>query len=77
MSDTVFVTGLALHAYHGVMQHEAKVGQSFLLDLILDPANRQRIMTALQALLISPTQFTPSPPIWVKPSVSRPIHCTM
>ncbi|MCC6776713.1 MAG: dihydroneopterin aldolase [Hyphomicrobiales bacterium] len=36
MSDTVFVHGLSLHAYHGVMQHEAKVGQSFLLDLILD-----------------------------------------
>ena len=28
--------GLALHAYHGVMQHEAKVGQTFTLDLTLD-----------------------------------------
>jgi 7,8-dihydroneopterin aldolase/epimerase/oxygenase len=36
MSDAVFVTGLALHAYHGVMQHEAKVGQTFRLDLVLD-----------------------------------------
>ncbi len=36
MTDTVFVTGLALHAYHGVMQHEARVGQSFRLDLTLD-----------------------------------------
>jgi dihydroneopterin aldolase len=36
MSGTVFVTGLALHAYHGVMQHEGKVGQSFKLDLVLD-----------------------------------------
>ena len=36
MSDTIFVTGLALHAYHGVMQHEAKVGQTFRLDLALD-----------------------------------------
>ena len=36
MTDTVFVTGLALHAYHGVMQHEAKVGQTFKLDLVLD-----------------------------------------
>ena len=36
MTDAVFVTGLALHAYHGVMQHEAKVGQSFRLDLTLD-----------------------------------------
>ena len=32
----MFVTGLALHAYHGVMQHEAKVGQTFKLDLVLD-----------------------------------------
>jgi dihydroneopterin aldolase len=36
MSDTIFVKGLALHAYHGVMPHEAKVGQSFKLDLVLD-----------------------------------------
>jgi len=36
MTDAVFVTGLALHAYHGVMQHEAKVGQSFMLDIVLD-----------------------------------------
>jgi dihydroneopterin aldolase len=35
-SDQVFVKGLALHAYHGVMQHEAKVGQTFTLDLTLD-----------------------------------------
>ena len=36
MTDAVFVTGLSLHAYHGVMQHEAKVGQTFHLDLVLD-----------------------------------------
>jgi len=36
MSDAVFISGLALHAYHGVMQHEAKVGQTFTLDLMLD-----------------------------------------
>ena len=36
MSDSIFVRGLALHAYHGVMPHEAKVGQSFTLDLIVD-----------------------------------------
>jgi dihydroneopterin aldolase len=35
-ADQVFVRGLSLHAYHGVMQHEAKVGQSFKLDLALD-----------------------------------------
>jgi dihydroneopterin aldolase len=36
MSDAIFVSGLSLHAYHGVMQHEAKVGQTFKLDLALD-----------------------------------------
>jgi len=35
MSDFIFVTGLSLHAYQGVMQHEAKVGQTFKLDLVL------------------------------------------
>jgi dihydroneopterin aldolase len=36
MSDTIFVNGLVLHAYHGVMPHEAKVGQPFVLDVVLD-----------------------------------------
>ena len=44
MTDRVFVTGLALHAFHGVMEHEATVGQTFKLDLALDidltPASR-------------------------------------
>jgi len=35
MSDAIFVHGLVLHAYHGVMQHEGKVGQTFKLDLLL------------------------------------------
>lgn len=33
--DSLFIVGLALHAYHGVMEHEAAVGQTFLLDLEL------------------------------------------
>jgi dihydroneopterin aldolase len=36
MTDRIFVKGLSLHAYHGVMAHEAKVGQSFSIDLELD-----------------------------------------
>jgi len=36
MSDAIFVNGLVLHAFHGVMPHEAKVGQPFKLDLLLD-----------------------------------------
>ena len=34
--DRIFIKGLALHAYHGVMPHEGKVGQTFKLDLLLD-----------------------------------------
>jgi 7,8-dihydroneopterin aldolase/epimerase/oxygenase len=36
MTDRIFIHGLALHAYHGVMEHEAKVGQTFSLDIVLD-----------------------------------------
>ena len=36
MSDRIFIRGLALHAYHGVMPHEAKVGQTFVIDLELE-----------------------------------------
>jgi dihydroneopterin aldolase len=36
MTDSVFVTGLALHAFHGVMEHEGTVGQTFKLDLVLE-----------------------------------------
>jgi dihydroneopterin aldolase len=33
--DLIFISGLAIHAYHGVMEHEGTVGQTFLLDLEL------------------------------------------
>jgi dihydroneopterin aldolase len=33
--DAIFVTGLLIHAHHGVMEHESKVGQRFILDLVL------------------------------------------
>jgi len=35
MSDTIFVNGLLVHAHHGVMEHEARVGQRFVLDMEL------------------------------------------
>jgi dihydropteroate synthase len=35
MADTIFITGLSLHAFHGVMEHERKVGQTFAIDLAL------------------------------------------
>ncbi len=36
MTDSVFVNGLVLHAHHGVNEHETRVGQSFVLDLVLE-----------------------------------------
>ena len=36
MNDRIFIKGLSLHAYHGVMAHEAKVGQTFTIDIDLD-----------------------------------------
>ena len=36
MSDRIFINGLSLHAYHGVMAYEAKVGQTFNIDLELE-----------------------------------------
>lgn len=36
MTDTIFVNGLALHAYHGVAEHEGRVGQTFVVDLALE-----------------------------------------
>ena len=35
MSDIIFVSGLLIHAHHGVMAHEAKVGQRFVIDIEL------------------------------------------
>jgi 7,8-dihydroneopterin aldolase/epimerase/oxygenase len=36
MSDRIFIKGLSLHAYHGVMAYEAKVGQTFTIDMMLE-----------------------------------------
>ena len=43
MSDRIFIRGLSLHAYHGVMAHEAKVGQTFTIDLDLDEKHLENI----------------------------------
>jgi dihydroneopterin aldolase len=36
MTDRIFIKGLSLHAYHGVLDYESKVGQSFSIDLELE-----------------------------------------
>jgi dihydroneopterin aldolase len=36
MTDRIFVKGLSLHAYHGVVPYEGRVGQTFTIDLILE-----------------------------------------
>ncbi|HVI63419.1 MAG TPA: dihydroneopterin aldolase [Bradyrhizobium sp.] len=35
MTDTIFITGVVVHARHGVMEHETEVGQRFVIDLEL------------------------------------------
>jgi len=36
MTDRIFINGLSLHAYHGVVPYEGRVGQTFTIDLKLD-----------------------------------------
>jgi dihydroneopterin aldolase len=36
MSDIIFITGVVIHARHGVMEHETEVGQRFVIDLELE-----------------------------------------
>src|SRR5258706_8644621 len=35
MTDMIFITGVVMHARHGVMEHETEVGQRFVIDLEL------------------------------------------
>lgn len=35
MSDMIFIHGIVIHARHGVLEHEAEVGQRFVIDLEL------------------------------------------
>lgn len=35
MTDTIFIKGIVIHARHGVLEHEAAVGQRFVIDLEL------------------------------------------
>jgi dihydroneopterin aldolase len=49
MTDTIFITGLVIHARHGVMDHETEVGQRFVIDLELytdlsDPSRTDRLV---------------------------------
>ena len=36
MSDGMFVSRLVLHAHHGVGDDEGRIGQQFMVDLVLD-----------------------------------------
>src|SRR5438445_10981866 len=49
MTDTIFITGLVIHARHGVMEHETEVGQRFVIDLELytdlsEPSHTDRLV---------------------------------
>ncbi len=63
MSDTIFVRGLVIHAHHGVMEHESKVGQRFIIDLELtidleDAARTDRLANTVSyaAIVTTATQ---------------------
>lgn len=36
MIDMPRIDGLMIYAYHGVMRHEGKVGQTFRLDIVVE-----------------------------------------
>ncbi|MBR0841442.1 dihydroneopterin aldolase [Bradyrhizobium liaoningense] len=61
MTDTIFVTGLSIHARHGVMDHETEVGQRFVIDLELytdlsEPSRSDRLAdTVSYAEVVSTT----------------------
>jgi 7,8-dihydroneopterin aldolase/epimerase/oxygenase len=42
MIDRLRIDGLMIHAYHGVMRHEGKVGQTFRLDIIVELCHSSR-----------------------------------
>ena len=35
MNDTIFIHGIMVHARHGMLKHEAEVGQRFVIDVEL------------------------------------------
>ena len=43
MNDRIFIRGLSLHAYHGVVPYEGRVGQTFTIDMVLDIAAKAGI----------------------------------
>jgi dihydroneopterin aldolase len=36
VSDVIRITGLTLHGYHGVLDHEKRDGQTFVVDLAIE-----------------------------------------
>ena len=44
MTDSIFITGVVIHARHGVMEHETEVGQRFVfvLELTADLSESSR-----------------------------------
>jgi dihydroneopterin aldolase len=60
MSDVMFLTGLLIHAHHGVMEHESRVGQRFILDIELaldltDAANSDKLADTVSYAAIAET----------------------
>jgi len=51
MTDTIFITGVVIHARHGVMEHETEVGQRFVIDLerLADTVSYSNVVAAATA----------------------------
>jgi len=62
MTDTIFITGVVIHARHGVMEHETEVGQRFVIDLELSTdLSNPRAPIALLTRSPTPTWLRPRP----------------
>jgi len=60
MSDTTFITGVVIHARHGVMEHETEVGLRFVIDLELSAdlsasSRTDRLADTVSSAVVVPT----------------------
>src|SRR5947208_16933166 len=60
MNDTIFITGVVIHARHGVMEHETEVGQRFVIDLELsvnlsEPSRTDHLSDTVPSASVVPT----------------------
>ena len=81
MTDTIFITGVVIHARHGVMDHETEVGQRFVIDLELaidlsDSSRTDRLVDTVSYSSVVTTATaafkTPTTSCWNAPPAPSP-----